>query len=100
MNLMKARFLLKRQDFGHIQGECELNINEERLVKKTKDLREEAKWNDIQKVSEDNEHFFFYLSESNVFMIKKTALNMTLQEKGQYKQYIYNSIRDNNIPVK
>ncbi|WP_077596138.1 YcxB family protein [Oceanobacillus kimchii] len=85
----------KKDIFKHQKnkmGTFTLTLSEDGFEKESTNLTETIKWKDIQKLEDDDDLYFLYITDLRAITIKKEPDNMNHKEINEYQTYIENKI--------
>ena len=69
-------------------GDVTLTLSEDKLIRESERTTERVMWTDINKVTEDQERYFLYLTGLNAIIIRKRPDNMDDQELVKYQEFL------------
>ncbi len=76
-------------------GSNSVNITDLGVERNTDNFHDYFDWNTFEKISEDDEYFFLYVSDVFVIILKKKSTNLNVEEEN-YHQYIKEQMRKVN----
>ncbi|HLR67937.1 MAG TPA: YcxB family protein [Virgibacillus sp.] len=94
MTFRKLKNKLQNNDYSHILGPCQMTFSENGIDRETKHSTSHFNWNQFEKVSEDNKHYFLYVTDLEGLIIPKQPDHMNEKEIMEYNNMIKNFIRN------
>ncbi len=72
----------------HKIGSFTLKLTEEELIKESRNLTEKFRWDELDRLAEDEKRYFLYLTDLTAITIKKVPDNMNEENIFEYQSFI------------
>ncbi|WP_373893197.1 YcxB family protein [Virgibacillus sp. CBA3643] len=69
-------------------------LSEEELIKESHNLTEKFRWDELERLAEDEERYFLYFTDLAAITIKKEPENMDEQESIKYQNFLREKFTD------
>ncbi|MFD1363405.1 YcxB family protein [Lentibacillus salinarum] len=77
----------------HKIGSFTLRLSEEELIKESHNLTEKFRWDELERLAEDEERYFLYFTDLAAITIKKEPDNMNEEQVMDYQSFIESKLR-------
>ncbi|GGP07879.1 YcxB family protein [Oceanobacillus neutriphilus] len=91
--LIRNKRVIKQRKNG--MGVFTLTLSDNEFVKKSQNLTEKFRWDEINMFQEDSERYYLYLTDLIAITIKKKPDNMNEKEMLEYQAFIKNKANIN-----
>ncbi|WP_371068986.1 YcxB family protein [Sediminibacillus sp. JSM 1682029] len=95
LTLLSIRRVYRGAKQHPMLGSNSVNITDLGVERNTDNFHDYFDWNTFEKISEDDEYFFLYVSDVFVIILKKKSTNLNVEEEN-YHQYIKEQMRKVN----
>ncbi|QTN00663.1 hypothetical protein ERJ70_16025 [Sediminibacillus dalangtanensis] len=93
LTLLSIKRMYRKTKRHPMLGAYRVVISDNGLERSTDNFHDHYQWSDFEKITEDDHHFFLYLSDVFAIIIKKESDNLSLDEEKNYHHYIKERMR-------
>lgn len=79
---------IEKNSYSHILGSCEMSFSDDGIDRLINGETKHFSWNSFKNVREDQNRYYFYISDLQAVLLPKTPDHLTTTERKKYTAYI------------
>ncbi|QTN01135.1 hypothetical protein ERJ70_18690 [Sediminibacillus dalangtanensis] len=88
LTLLSIKRIYKKSKPSPLLGQHKVTISKSGIERETDNFKDHYSWEDVERIGEDSEHFFLYVSDIFAIILKKETINLSTEEKAEYLKTI------------